>query len=123
MNNEKNNSRRNFIKNSSLGLSVGIVGASIPSAITANPSNRTDHNTENKKLPTEVRVVGIDLRSYLPPDSTTESRVKRILERMEEVTGMQPDIICLPELFSTAGVVEQKPLSEIAEDEKVPGPV
>ena len=130
MSNEKNTSRRSFIKNSSLGLSVGIVGASIPSAITANPSNktsnlptRTDNITENKKLPTEVRVVGVDLRSYLPPDSTTETRVNRILDRMEEITGMQPDIICLPELFGTAGVVEQKTLSEIAEDEKVPGPV
>jgi predicted amidohydrolase len=130
MSNEKNTSRRNFIKNSSLGLGVGIVGGSIPSAITAHPSNstsnlptRTDKVNENKKLPTEARVVSVDLRSYLPPDSTTESRLKRILERMEEVTGMQPDIICLPELFATAGVEEQKPLSEIAEDEKVPGPV
>ena len=40
MNNEKNISRRNFIKNSSLGLGAGIVGASIPSALTANPSTR-----------------------------------------------------------------------------------
>ena len=130
MNDEKNVSRRNFIKNSSLGLGVGIVGASVPSTIAANPSNktsnpptRTDNITENKKLPTEVRVVGVDLRSYLPPDITTESRINRILERMEEVTGMQPDIICLPELFGMVGVEEQKPLSEIAEDEKVPGPV
>ena len=130
MSNEKNNSRRNFIKNSSLGLGVGIVGASIPSTITANPSirtsnppTRTNNLAENKKLPTEIRVASVDLRSYLPPDSTTESRVKRILERMEEVTGMQPDIICLPELFGIAGVEEQKTLSEIAEDEKVPGPV
>ena len=130
MSNEKNTSRRNFIKNSSLGLGVGIVGASIPSSITANPSirtsnppTRTDNITENKKLPTEVRVVGVDLKGYLPPDITTESRIKRILERMEEVSGMQPDIICLPELFGTGGVVEQKALSEIAEDEKVPGPV
>ena len=40
---------------------------------------------------------------------------------MEEVAGMQPDIICLPELFDTMFVQEQKPLSEVAEDEKVPG--
>src|SRR5258705_11349284 len=99
MSNEKNTSRRNFIKNSSFGLGVGIVGVSIPPAITANPSIRTNNLTENKKLPTEIRVASVDLKSYLPPDSTTESRVKRILERMEEVTGMQPDIICLPELF------------------------
>src|SRR5678815_3546377 len=130
MSNEKSTSRRNFIKNSSLGLGVGIVGASIPSAITANPSIgapkppiRTGNNTENKKLRTEISVASIDLKSYLPPDSTTESRVTRVLERMEEVTGMQPDIICLPELFGMAGVEEQKTLNEIAEDEKVPGPV
>jgi predicted amidohydrolase len=124
--NEENASRRNFIKRSSLGLGAGIVGLSIPSTITGNPSNpptRTNSITENKKLPTELSVVGIDLKSYLPPDVTTESRVKRILERMEELTGMQPDIICLPELFATAGVEEQKMLSEIAEDEKVPGPI
>ena len=124
--NEENASRRNFIKRSSLSLGAGIVGLSIPSTITGNPSNpptRTNSITENKKLPTELSVVGIDLKSYLPPDVTTESRVKRILERMEELTGMQPDIICLPELFGTAGVEEQKTLSEIAEDEKVPGPI
>ena len=130
MSNEKSTSRRNFIKNSSLGLGVGIVGASIPSAITANPSigtsnppTGTGNTTENKKLRTEISVASIDLKSYLPPDSTTESRVTRVLERMEEVTGMQPDIICLPELFNMAGVEEQKTLNEIAEDEKVPGSV
>ena len=42
---------------------------------------------------------------------------------MEEVTGLQPDIVCLPELFDTMWVDEKKPLSEVAEDEKFPGPV
>jgi beta-ureidopropionase len=123
MNSEKNASRRNFIKQSSLGLGAGLVGLSIPSIATANASSGNHDLNQNKKLPTEVCVVGVDLKSYLPPDSTTESRLNRILERMEEVTGMQPDIICLPELFGTAGVEDQKTLSEIAEDEKVPGPV
>ncbi|MEP7110465.1 MAG: carbon-nitrogen hydrolase family protein [Ferruginibacter sp.] len=123
MNNKKTASRRNFIRQSSLGLSAGIVGMSFPSSTTANPSSSKDHDKENKKLSKEICVAGIDLKSYLPPDTTTESRLKRILERMEEVTAMQPDIICLPELFATGGVEEQKPLSVIAEDEKVPGPV
>ncbi len=104
-------------------MGAGIVGGAIPSAISATPSSKTGNDSENKKLPREVRVVSVDLRSYLPPDATAESRVTRILERMEEVAGMQPDVICLPELFATAGVVEQKSLSEIAEDEKVPGPI
>jgi len=129
MNNEKNFSRRNFIKNSSLGLGVGIVGASIPSTLTADPSTRianpfskTGHVEENKKLPREVCVASVDLKG-LWPDTTRESRIKRILERMEEVTGMKPDLVCLPEMFDTSWVEEEKTLSELAEDEKVTGPV
>lgn len=108
-------SRRNFIKKSSLGLGAGIVSVSGP-AISAKAG------TENKKLPREVCVASIDLKG-LWPDTTTESRIKRVLERMEEVVGMKPDIVCLPELFDTMWVQEQKPLSEVAEDEKIPGPV
>jgi len=115
---ERNASRRNFLKKSSLGLGAGIVGVS-------NPFIRTDsvnNSDDNKKLPREVCVASVDLKG-LWPDKTTESRIKRILERMEEVTGLQPDIVCLPELFNTIWVEEKKPLSEIAEDEKIPGPV
>ncbi len=122
MSNEKNASRRNFIKNSSLGLGAGIVGVSIPSISTANPSTRTDDINKNKKLPREVCVASIDLKG-LWPETTRELRIKRILERMEEVTGLKPDLICLPELFDTSWVEEEKPLSDLAEDEKVPGPV
>src|SRR5258705_10095899 len=120
--NEKTFSRRNFIKNSSLGLGVGIVGASIPSTITADPFTKTGRAGENKKLPGQVCVASVDLKG-LWPDTTRESRIKRILERMEEVTGMKPDIVCLPELFDTSWVEEEKPLGELAEDEKIPGPV
>src|SRR6266496_3810913 len=125
MSNKKNVSRRNFIKNSSLGLGVGMVGASIPatitsnpSAITANPSTGAYAGAGIKKLPREVCVASVDLKG-LWPDTTRESRIKRILERMEEVTGMQPDLVCLPEMFDTSWVEEEKTLSELAEDEKV----
>jgi beta-ureidopropionase len=122
MNNEKNSSRRNFIKNSSLAFGLGVGGASVPFISTANPSTRKDNGSENKKLPSEVRVASVDLKG-LWPDTTRESRIKRILERMEELTGTKPDLICLPELFDTSWVEEEKPLSELAEDEKIPGPV
>lgn len=115
MNKEKNASRRNFIKQSSLGLGAGIVGVS-------NSFTLTDNGIKNKKLHREICVASIDLKG-LRSDATTESRVTGILERMEEVAGMKPDIICLPELFNTIWVQEQKPLSEVAEDEKIPGPV
>jgi len=122
MKNEKNFSRRNFIRNSSLGLSAGMMGASIPSIAAANPFTAADHGNEKKKLPREICVASVDLVG-LWPDTTRESRIKRILERMEEAAAMKPDLLCLPELFDTSWVEEEKPLSELAEDEKVPGPV
>ena len=46
-----------------------------------------------------------------------------MLERMESIAGLNPDLVCLPELFDTSWVEEEKPLIELAEDENVPGPV
>jgi beta-ureidopropionase len=113
MKNKTNLSRRNFLKNTSLGIGGGLVGASLISC---------DSSGGKRKMPREVCLASIDLKG-LWPDTTTESRIKRILKRMEEVTGLNPDLICLPETFDTIWVQEQRPLSEIAEDERVPGPV
>jgi beta-ureidopropionase len=115
MKNKTHVSRRNFLKKASVGLGGGIVGTSV---LSCNPGFVDRKN----KLPWEVCLVSIDLKE-LWPDTTTESRMKRILERMENITGLQPDLLCLPELFSTIWVSEEKPLEEIAEDEKVPGPI
>jgi predicted amidohydrolase len=46
-----------------------------------------------------------------------------MLERMESVYPLEPDIICLPETFQISWVDEIKTLEEIAEGEDVPGPV
>lgn len=108
-------SRRNFLRQTTLGLGAGIVGVSVPSC-------NVNRSGENKKLPREVSVAGIDLKG-LWPDTTRESRIRRIMDRMKEIVGLQPDIICLPELFDTMWVSENLPLSEVAEDENVPGPV
>lgn len=115
MKNKQGVSRRNFIRQTSLGLGAGIVGVSIPSC-------KPDIPGENSKLPREICVAGIDLKG-LWPDTTRESRIKRILERMKDVAGLRPDIICLPELFDTMWVDEQITLADAAEDETVPGPV
>ena len=120
--NKKNVSRRNFIRNSSLGFGAGSLnlGAGILSISSASATMDDVH--ENKKLPREVCVASVDLKG-LWPDTTRESRIKRILERMEEVVGMKPDLVCMPEMFDTSWVEEEKPISELAEDERVPGPV
>ena len=108
-------SRRNFIRQTSLGLGAGLVGVSVPSCNTA-------INGENKKLPREVCVASIDLKG-LWPDTTRESRIKKILDRMKSVAGLHPDIICMPELFDTMWVSEKLTIPEVAEDEKIHGPV
>lgn len=57
------------------------------------------------------------------PEQTVEKRIKDILERMESVYPLEPDVICIPETFQISWVNEMKTLEEIAEDENVPGPV
>ena len=115
MKNEKSFSRRNFIRQTSAGIGAGIIGAAIPSC-------NSSGNSEKKKLPREITIAGVDLRG-LWPDKTRESRIKRILHRMELVTGIEPDLLCLPELFDTMWVSEQYKISEVAESEESPGPV
>jgi predicted amidohydrolase len=120
--NKKNVSRRNFIRNSSLGLGAGSLnlGAGVFSVSSA--SGLIDKGHEDKRLPREICVASVDLKG-LWPDTTRESRIKRILERMDEVVGLKPDLVCMPEMFDTSWVQEEKPISELAEDEKIPGPV
>ncbi|MBS1576452.1 MAG: carbon-nitrogen hydrolase family protein [Bacteroidetes bacterium] len=115
MNNAKKTSRRNFIKNSSLGLSVGVAGVSLPTFGTTGIN-------ETKRSARQICVASVDLWE-LWPDATRESRIKRVLERMQNLVDIQPDLVCLPEMFDTSWVDEEIPINEMAEDEKNPGPV
>jgi beta-ureidopropionase len=115
MQNKENASRRDFLKKSSLGFGAGIAGVSLPVF-------NKESVAANEKLPREVTVVSIDLVG-LWPDKTTESRLKKMFRRMEDVAGQKPDVVVLPELFDTMWVGEEKNLADYAEDEKVPGPV
>jgi beta-ureidopropionase len=108
-------SRRNFIRQTSLGLGAGLVAATVPSCAAG-------ISGENIKSPIGLCVASVDLKG-LWPDTTRESRIKRILERMKSVEGMRPDLVCLPELFDTMWVSEKLTIPEVAEDEKTPGPV
>lgn len=107
-------SRREFLRQSSLGMGAGMAGVSFPlSANTTGPGR--------KKLPREVTVVGVDLVGW--PDKTAAIRIKRMMQRMEDIAGLRPDVVCLPELFSSMWVSEAKQLGEYAEDEQHGGPV
>lgn len=116
---EKHDSRRNFIRQSSLGIGTALVGMNVPVL------GNNHHVVKNPKLARQICVATMDIKTYMPdwPDKTREARVKRMLGRMNELTGLQPDIICLPELFDTIWVEEPLKISEVAEDETTPGPV
>lgn len=114
MENKENASRREFLKQSSLGLGAGIAGVSLPVF-------KKDPVAADTKLPREVTVVGIDLVGW--PDKTRDMRLKRMMRRMNDIAGLRPDVVVLPELFDSMWVSEDLPLAEIAEDEREPGPV
>ncbi len=113
----KSPSRRTFFKQTTLGLGIGIAGVPGPMA----PLTE-EENGGRKSLPREVFIATIDLKGFWQ-DATMESRLKNALGRMEEVAGLGPDIVCLPELFSSIGVKEAaaRSLPEFAEEESALG--
>lgn len=112
-------SRRTFIKQSSVGLCGTLLAITNP--LTCSDTDAVDI-VKPKKLPKDICVASINLSGLLNIPKFT-SQINRILERMEEVAGMHPDIVCLPELFNTKWVNEKKSLSDIAEDIMAPGQV
>ena len=117
MKEKKEITRRGFLKKSSAGVGLGVIGISESAFAGSMKSPNRDY-----KLPREVWVASIDLQR-LYPEKSIESRIKKVLGRMENLVELQPDIICLPETFNTSMVNERKSREEIAEDENVPGPV
>ena len=109
-----NVSRRNFLKQTSLGLGAGLVGPY--------PALATGQAADLQRLPGEICVAGIDLLE-LRPETSREARIKRVLARMEQIAGLRPDVICLPELFDSMWVSGKETLPEMAEPENTPGPV
>lgn len=113
---DKNISRRSFFKRSTAGIGLGVMGTASLGSVSlqcAKPARR---------LPREVWVASICLKG-LWPEKTIEKRIKDIFNRMESVIAFEPDIICLPETFPNSWVSEKKSLADLAEDEKVPGPI
>ncbi len=117
MKEKKEVSRRSFLKKTSVGVGLGIIGTS--SSVFTESVKPLE---KEKRLPREVWVATVNLKG-LWPERTIEARMKKMLQRMETVVGLRPDIICLPETFNTSWVQEKKSLPEIAEDEDGGGPV
>ena len=114
----KNICRRDFIKQSSHVLGLGALGTAGLNPEPVRGSKTSGLNDTG--LTGEVWAAGMTLIS-LQHNITREDRIKRIIERMEEVVPLQPDIICLPETLPEAWISKRPPISERAEE--VPGPI
>lgn len=99
-------SRREFIKKSALG-----VGA-------ATTMVRSD-NELAQKLPREVWIATISQEGIVADSSKEMSST--ILELMNEIAPLKPDIICLPEVFPFANIPKRPSLNQSAE--KPVGPI
>jgi beta-ureidopropionase len=106
--------RRTFIKRAAAGVVLS-TGKSVET-----PARPAFCRHEKPRLPREVWVASVDLVG-LHPETTVERRIERMLQRMEGVVACRPDILCLPETFSTSWVEEVRKATEWAEE--VPGPL
>lgn len=113
----KDISRRDFIADASKGAGAGVMGVT---GLNAASNTTIVPASKENRLPREVWVASMSLFG-LHPERTIEGRIRRMIGRVERIMPYQPDIVCLPEVFQTAWVDEEKPLEETAEE--VPGPV
>lgn len=107
-------SRRNFIKKSALG--VGAVTAM------SNPSTgfaQGQDKKKQKKLPREVWIATVSQHELFAESS--REMITKVLNIMDEIVPLKPDIICLPEVFPFSNIPKRPPLVESAD--KPVGPV
>jgi len=89
----KNTSRRNFLKKSAIGMAGGLMASG--------NINGTMINNTDRKLPREVWI-GTVSQDRLEADGREEV-IDTMLGFLEEMKAYQPDIICLPETFTSYG--------------------
>ncbi len=112
----KNNglNRRNFLKKTSYGLGLGMLGAS-----KFNPV----FGSNSEKITRPPREVWVATITALKLNGTTmEQNTANMLRRMERVAPLKPDIICLPETFASYNIGSKKLLPIADKAETVPGP-
>ncbi|MEQ9439549.1 MAG: carbon-nitrogen hydrolase family protein [Cyclobacteriaceae bacterium] len=105
--------RRNFIKQSALGMSaLGMASAGM-----AQPAPAS--SVLEGRLPREVWIATLTQEGIYGKDCP--EMLERTIAKMEGVLPQQPDIICLPETFHYAGIQSPKPtIPEVARDWETP---
>jgi predicted amidohydrolase len=102
--------RRNFIRNSALGLGAGVT----LSTSTFSSARGLNENPEAEKLPREVWIASFS--STRVEAANHDEMVEKVLEYMEEILNYKPDIICLPEIFPFFRISQSVSIQDVAEN-------
>ena len=101
-----NPSRRRFIKSASATLGTGLASvAAIGKTSQAAPTNLQESRLPREVIVATVAQIGLQENSY-------QEMSRAMLARMELLVPLQPDIICLPELFPFSFASQTRPLIE-----------
>ena len=110
---KEKNTRRNFIKRSAIGVGAAAMG------VHAKAFAQTEEFKQQKKLPRKVWIATVSQHELLADNS--KEMISKILKIMDEIALLNPDIICLPEIFPFTNIRKPQLLAESAE--KPIGPV
>ncbi|MBD1261664.1 carbon-nitrogen hydrolase family protein [Maribacter polysiphoniae] len=101
--------RRNFIRNSTLGLGAGI--ALTPSSVFS--ASNVSGEPLASKLPREVWIATLTLTKI--DAANYQDMVEEVLGHMADIVNYKPDVICLPEIFPFFHISEKISIAEVAE--------
>jgi len=106
--NKKNNSRRDFIKKTALGIGAVTLGANTTLLASEQSSKVT------KKLPREVWIATISQHEIFT--DTTDEMITEMLKLLKEIAPLNLDIIVLPEVFPFSNIPKRPPLAVSAKN-------
>ncbi|MFA5534353.1 MAG: carbon-nitrogen hydrolase family protein [Mariniphaga sp.] len=97
MKQQNNNlSRRNFLRNAAITTGIAASGPLAAAASAPDPGNN------RKKLPREVWITSVSQEGLTA--TSPEAMINQLYKLLESKTIYQPDIVCLPETFTTANI-------------------
>ncbi|MDD2286660.1 MAG: carbon-nitrogen hydrolase family protein [Prolixibacteraceae bacterium] len=107
-----NQTRRNFVKNISLGtLAVGVTG--VVGATNVVPPKIINTDVPSKK-PREVWIATITQHNI--GGNGVEDSINSAIRQMGNALPFSPDVICLPEAFHVAGIEGGRPSLEVSSE-------
>lgn len=108
-------SRRGFLGQATAGVAASVVAPYITGSSAAR-----ERASDAPRLPREVWIASVCQHGMQA--SHPDEMVQKMIDRMQEIVPLQPDMICLPEMFHVANLKGTRPTVQ-ASSEKAIGPI